>query len=81
MKRTAFAILRRHSLTQKISKLTSRNSANLISCHTGAVPVRPGSTHQEKEIIMGKGDNSKKNDKKDKKPKQDKKVVKPDAKK
>jgi hypothetical protein len=30
---------------------------------------------------MGKGDNSKKNDKKDKKPKQDKKVVKPDAKK
>jgi hypothetical protein len=30
---------------------------------------------------MGKGDNSKKNDKKDKKPKQDKKVLKPDAKK
>lgn len=30
---------------------------------------------------MGKGDNSKKDDKKSKKPKQDKKVAKPDAKK
>ena len=58
----------------------------LLFCKSDIFPHRDGSgppriTHQEKEKTMGKGDNSKKDDKKSKKPKQDKKVVKPDAKK
>ena len=69
------------SHTDKIGKLTSRHSANLISFHSGAVRSVPVSHINRKEKTMGKGDNSKKDDKKSKKPKQDKKVVKPDAKK
>ena len=59
-------------------KLLSRNFRSLL--YLGWSTDQPHTIHsQKKEPIMGKGNNSQKNDKKDKKPKQDKKGTKIEA--
>ena len=59
-------------------KLPSRNFRSLLYLR-GSTDQSHTIHSQKKEPIMGKGNNSQKNDKKDKKPKQDKKGTKIEA--